>query len=262
MAVEVKDLLEAGVHFGHLTRKWDPNMAPYVYMERNGIHIIDLTQTLAQVQKAYQMVQNITMNDGVVLFVGTKRQAQETIAREAERSGMPYVNQRWLGGTLTNFMTIRARVKYLHELENRRTRGELELITKKEALDIERLIIKLNRRLGGIKKMETLPDALFVIDVRREHIAVKEANILNIPVIAMVDTNCDPLPVNVVIPANDDASKSIDKVLSYITDAVANGLAERKAGKEKSKEAAAKTEAPKAKKAAEAKAETSTEEAK
>lgn len=227
-SINMKALLEAGVHFGHRSRRWNAKMRSYIFTERNGIHIIDLTQTLAQVQKAYQMVQNITMNDGVVLFVGTKRQAQETIAQEAERSGMPYVNQRWLGGTLTNFTTIRARVKYLHELENRRTRGELELITKKEALGIERLITKLNRRLGGIKKMETLPDALFVIDVRREHIAVKEANILNIPVIAMVDTNCDPLPVNVVIPANDDAIRAIKLIGGYLADSCLEGREMRK----------------------------------
>jgi small subunit ribosomal protein S2 len=175
------------------------------------------------------MVRNITANGGVVLFVGTKRQAQDTIMREADRSGMPYVSQRWLGGTLTNFQTIRRRVKYLTSLETRRARGELELMTKKEALDIEREIEKLNLRLGGIKSMETLPDALFVIDVRREHIAVKEANILGIPVIAMVDTNCNPEMINVVIASNDDAIRAIKLITGAIADAALEGRQIREA---------------------------------
>lgn len=221
--VTMKALLEAGVHFGHRSRRWNPKMRPYIFTERNGIHIIDLGQTLRQVKHTMSLVSNVTANNGVVLFVGTKRQAQDTIQREAERSGMPYVTQRWLGGTLTNFMTIRRRVQYLHDLENRRARGELELMTKKEALDIERKIEKLNRRLGGIKYLETLPDMLFVVDVRREHIAVKEANILNIPVIAMVDTNCDPNGIDYVIPCNDDAIRAIKLMVNAMADAALEG---------------------------------------
>ena len=227
--ITMKALLESGVHFGHRTRRWNPKMRSYIFTERNGIHIIDLGQTVGQINKAYELVRNIASNDGVVLFAGTKRQAQETVEREAERCQMPYVNQRWLGGTLTNFMTIRNRVKYLQDLENRRVRGELELMTKKEALDIERKIEKLNRRLGGIKKMETLPDAIFVVDVRREHLAVKEANILKIPVIAMVDTNCDPEKIDLPIPSNDDAIRAIRLITSTIADAALEGRQMRQA---------------------------------
>lgn len=225
--VTMKALLEAGVHFGHRTRRWNPKMRPFIFTERNGIHIIDLSQTLEQVHKAYDRVRTITSKGGAVLFVGTKRQAQETLQREAERAGMPFVSQRWLGGTLTNFQTIRRRVKYLRGLEARRARGELELLTKKEALDIEREIEKLNRRIGGIKNLDTLPDALFVIDVRREHIAVKEAAILGIPVIAMVDTNCDPDHVDMIIPSNDDAIRAIKLIAGAIADAAAEGASMR-----------------------------------
>lgn len=227
--VTMKALLEAGVHFGHRTRRWEPKMRSYIFTERNGIHIIDLSQTLDQVNKAYDRVRDITAKGGIILFVGTKRQAQETIQREAERSGMPFVNQRWLGGTLTNFQTIRRRVRYLHNLEARRSRGELELMTKKEGLEIEREIEKLNRRLGGVKNMETVPDAIFIIDVRRENIAVKEANILNIPIIAMVDTNCNPEPVNLVIPSNDDAIRAIKLIATSIADAAIEGRQIREA---------------------------------
>ncbi len=227
--VTMKGLLEAGVHFGHRTRRWNPKMRSFIFTERNGIHIIDLSQTLDQVNKAYDRVRDITAKGGIVLFVGTKRQAQETIMREAERAGMPFVSQRWLGGTLTNFQTIRRRVKYLRNLENRKAHGELELMIKKEALDIEREIEKLNRRLGGIKGMETLPDAMFVIDVRREHIAVKEAHILNIPVLAMVDTNCDPEHVSMVIPSNDDAIRAIKLITGAIADAALEGRQLREA---------------------------------
>lgn len=221
--VTMKALLEAGVHFGHRTRRWNPKMRPYIFTERNGIHIIDLSQTLEQVHKVYDRVRQITSKGGVVLFVGTKRQAQETVQREAERAGMPYVSQRWLGGTLTNFATIRRRVRYLRGLESRRAKGELELLTKKEGLDIEREIEKLNRRLGGLKNLDTLPDALFVIDVRREHIAVKEATILGIPIIAMVDTNCDPDHVAMIIPSNDDAIRAIKLIAGTVADAAYEG---------------------------------------
>lgn len=227
--VSMKALLESGVHFGHRTRRWNPKMRSYIFTERNGIHIIDLGQTVTQLNKAYELVRDISAKEGVVLFAGTKRQAQETIEREAERCAMPYVNQRWLGGTLTNFTTIRNRVKYLQGLESRRTQGELELMTKKEALDIERKIEKLNRRLGGIKNMEALPDAIFVIDVRREHLAVKEANILKIPVIAMVDTNCDPEHISLPIPSNDDAIRAIRLITSTMADAALEGRQMREA---------------------------------
>lgn len=227
--VSMKSLLEAGVHFGHRTRRWNPKMRSYIFTERNGIHIIDLAQTLEQLEKAYQQVRDLVADGGVILLVGTKRQAQEIIAREAERAGMPYVNQRWLGGTLTNFATIRRRVKYLRDLEARKARGEFVLLPKKEMLQAEREIEKLNRRLGGIKNMDTLPDTLFVIDVRREDIAVKEANTLNIPVVAMVDTNCDPGPIDLVIPSNDDAIRAIKLITGYIADAAAEGLMMREA---------------------------------
>lgn len=221
--VTMRSLLEAGVHFGHRTRRWNPKMRPYIFTERNGIHIIDLSQTMAACQKAFDAIRNITGTGGVVLFVGTKRQAQETVAMEAQRAGMPYVTTRWLGGTLTNFQTIRRRIKYLRSQEARRTRGELELVTKKEALDIEREIEKLNRRLGGIKEMDVLPDALFVVDVRREHIAVKEAKLLGIPVIAMVDTNCNPDDISTVIPSNDDAIRAIKLVVNAMAEGAVEG---------------------------------------
>lgn len=225
--INMRNLLEAGVHFGHRTRRWNPKMRPYIFTERNGIHIIDLGQTLEASQKAFDTISRITSRGGVVLFVGTKRQAQETVQKEAERAGMPSVTQRWLGGTLTNFQTIRRRIKYLRTQEGRRTRGELELVTKKEALDIEREIEKLNRRLGGIKDMDVLPDALFVVDVRREHIAVKEAKLLGIPVIAMVDTNCNPDDISTVIPSNDDAIRAIKLLVAAMADAAVEGKSMR-----------------------------------
>lgn len=221
--ITMKSLLEAGVHFGHRTRRWNPKMRPFIFTERNGIHIIDLSQTLDQLHRAYEMVRKITEEGGVVLFVGTKRQAQDTIEREAERANMPYVSQRWLGGTLTNFRTIRQRVRYLQDQEAKRNRGEFELITKKEALDAEREIEKLNLRLGGIKNMETLPDALFVIDVRREHLAIHESTILGIPVIGVVDTNCDPDGIDLVVPSNDDAIRAIRLMAGAIADAAVEG---------------------------------------
>jgi small subunit ribosomal protein S2 len=225
--VTMRSLLEAGVHFGHRARRWNPKMRPYIFTERNGIHIIDLSQTMAACQSAFDAIRDITASGGIVLFVGTKRQAQETVASEAQRAGMPYVTTRWLGGTLTNFQTIRRRIKYLRSQEARRTRGELELVTKKEALDIEREIEKLNRRLGGIKEMDILPDALFVVDVRREHIAVKEAKLLGIPVIAMVDTNCNPDDISTVIPSNDDAIRAIKLVVAAMAEGAVEGKSMR-----------------------------------
>ena len=231
--ITMKALLETGVHFGHRTRKWNPKMSTYIFTERNGIHILDLHQTLKAIRDAYDLVRDSVTNSGKVLFVGTKRQAQETIAREAERANMPYINERWLGGTLTNWRTIRQRIDYLKGLEGRRDRGEFDLITKKEALDLSREIERLNERLGGIRNMNSLPDMLFVVDVQREATAIHEANILNIPVIAMVDTNGDPDMVDYVIPSNDDAIRAIKLVASVMADAVIEGIAMRKdAGEE------------------------------
>ena len=221
--VSMKALLETGVHFGHRTRRWNPKMKPYIFTERNGIHIIDLQQTVAAMDKAYEAVRDVVSKGGIVLFVGTKKQAQESIAEEATRCGMPYVNQRWLGGTLTNWRTIRQRIDYLLDLEERRERGEFDRLPKKEALKLEREIAKLNARLSGIKGMERLPDMLYIVDVRREATAVKEANRLGIPIVAMVDTNCDPTPIDYVIPANDDAIRAIKLITSKIADAVIEG---------------------------------------
>lgn len=227
-SISMKALLETGVHFGHRTRKWNPKMKPYIFTERNGIHILDLHQTLKSIKDAYDLVRDQVSEGGSLMFVGTKRQAQDTIAREAARSGMPFVNDRWLGGTLTNWRTIRHRIEYLKELEARSERGELDLLTKKERLILSREMEKLNARLGGIREMKGLPSLLFVVDVRREHTAVREASILKIPVIAMVDTNSDPDMIDYVIPANDDAIRAIKLVASVMADAVLEGIELRK----------------------------------
>ncbi len=226
--VSMKALLETGVHFGHRTKRWNPKMKPFIFTERNGIHIIDLQQTIAALDAAYNLIRDTTTNGGTVLFVGTKRQAQDTIAKEAIRAGAPHVTYRWLGGTLTNWRTIRQRIDTLIGLEQRRDRGEFSLLPKKEALDLERLITKLNLRLGGIKELRRLPEVLFVIDTHRETTAIQEANKLNIPVIAMVDTNCDPDPIDLVIPANDDAIRAIKLIVARMADAVQEGIALRK----------------------------------
>jgi len=221
--VSMKALLETGVHFGHRTRRWNPKMKPYIFTERNGIHILDLQQTLRNIDKAYDLVRDTVAEGGEVLFVGTKRQAQDTIQREAARAAQPYVSQRWLGGTLTNWQTIRQRIHYLDELEERRDSGEFELLKKKERLQLLREIEKLNSRLGGIRKMQGLPELLFVVDVNHEETAVREANILEIPVIAMVDTNCDPDPIDHIIPSNDDAIRAIKLITSKMADAALEG---------------------------------------
>jgi small subunit ribosomal protein S2 len=221
--VTMKELLEAGVHFGHHTRRWHPKMRPYIFTERNGIHIIDLQQTIAALDEASAKVRKLASEGGRILFVGTKRQAQENLANEALRCGMPYVNQRWLGGTLTNWHTIRQRIDYLINLELRQDRGEFALLPKKEALMLERELVKLNRRLGGIKDMRDLPEMLFIVDARREAISVKEANTLGVPIVAMVDTNCNPDFIDYVIPANDDAIRAIRLITSKIADAVLEG---------------------------------------
>jgi len=234
--VSMKALLETGVHFGHRTRRWNPKMKPYIFTERKGVHIIDLQQTIVALGEVSQLIQDTVAAGGTVLFVGTKRQAQETIEYEAERCGMPYVSERWLGGTLTNWRTIRQRIDYLLNLEARRDRGDFERLKKKEALGLERQIIKLNHRLGGIREMRDLPDLVYIVDVRREDTAVKEANKLDIPIIAVVDTNCDPDPIDYVIPANDDAIRAVKLITSKIADAVLEGLAQRKAYEEEALE--------------------------
>jgi len=221
--VSMKQLLEAGVHFGHHTRRWNPKMRSYIFTERNGIHIIDLRQTLRAINQAYEAVRDLTSQGGVVMFVGTKKQAADTIERAAIDCNMPYVNFRWLGGTLTNWQTIRQRIDYLLDLERRQEHGEFTLLPKKEVLQLEREMEKLNRRLGGIKHLRERPDMLFIIDTRREDIAVKEANILGLPIVAMVDTNCDPEPIDYVIPSNDDAIRAIKLITGLIAQAVSEG---------------------------------------
>ena len=221
--VSMKQLLEAGVHFGHRARRWNPKMRSYIFTERNGIHIIDLQQTISRLDEAYEFARNVAAEGGTILFVGTKKQAQETVAQEAQRCGMPYVNERWLGGTMTNFRTIRQRIDYLLNLEAAKERGDFQRLSKKEALRKERELAKLQRRLGGLKTMRRLPEAIFIADVRREAIAVDEANSLGIPIIAMVDTNCDPDPIDYVIPANDDAIRAIRLITSKIADAIIEG---------------------------------------
>lgn len=229
--VEVKDLLEAGVHFGHLTRKWDPNMAPYIYMERNGIHIINLYKTAVKIEETAQALHKIAASGKKILFVATKKQAKDIVAEKAGSVNMPYITERWPGGMLTNFITIRKAVKKMASIDRMKKDGTFNTLSKKERLQVDRLRAKLEKNLGSIADMTRLPGALFVVDIKREHIAIKEAQKLNIPIFAMVDTNSDPRQVDYVIPANDDASKSINKVLSLITSAVADGLTERKSEK-------------------------------
>jgi small subunit ribosomal protein S2 len=228
--VTMKQLLEAGVHFGHQTRRWNPKMRRFIFAERNGIYIIDLQQTLERIDNAYRFIRGTVEEGGTVLFVGTKKQAQEPIQQEANRSTMPYVNYRWLGGTLTNFQTVHSRVSQLRELEQLVRSGETQQMPKKEALKITRDLTKLERNLGGIRNLEKLPSAVFVIDTKKEHIAVTEANRLGIPVVAVVDTNCDPDVIDYVIPGNDDAIRSAALMSRIVADAVEEGrfLAQRK----------------------------------
>ena len=241
--IEVKDLLEAGVHFGHMTRKWDPNMAPYIYMERNGIHIINLYKTVAKIEEANEALKKIAASGRKILFVATKKQAKDIVAEKAAACNMPYTTERWPGGMLTNFVTIRKAVKKMASIDRMKKDGTFNTLSKKERLQVDRLRAKLEKNLGSITDMTRLPAALFVVDVKAEHIAIKEAQKLNIPVFAMVDTNSDPRPIDFVIPANDDASKSIDKVLGLVSSAISEGLADRKAEKEESKETETKKEA-------------------
>ena len=241
-----KDLLDAGVHFGHLTRKWDPRMAPYIFMEKNGIHIIDLNKTLESLEQASNALKNIVRSGRKVMFVATKKQAKEVVAEEAKRLNMPFVTERWLGGMLTNFSTIRKSLKKMSSIDKMMKEDMYKNLAKRERLMITREKEKLERVLGGISDLTRLPAALFVIDVMREHIAIKEAKKLNIPVFALVDTNSDPTSVDFPIPANDDAFKSIDILTKQISKVVEEGLMERKQDKEEAKqkeEAKAKKEA-------------------
>lgn len=226
--VNMKELLETGVHFGHRTRKWNPRMKPFIFTERNSIHIIDLQQTLDSLEEAYGLIRETVANGGSVLFVGTKRQAQESIEQEATRCGMSFVNTRWLGGTLTNWRTIRSRIDELDELERRRDAGDFERLIKKEALTLTRRIAKLAGRLGGIRSMKAIPQLLFVVDVKHEETAIHEANLLGIPVIALVDTNCDPRGVDYVIPSNDDAIRAIKLLSATVANAILEGQELRK----------------------------------
>ncbi len=226
--ISMKALLESGVHFGHRTNKWHPHMRPYIFTERNGIHIIDLQQTVKAINTAYAVVRDTVSEGGAVLFVGTKRQAQETIREEAMRCGMPYVTERWLGGMLTNWSTIYQRIQELERLERMRDTGAISHLTKKEGLLIQREITRLETRLSGVRNMKKLPELVFIVDVMREETAVHEANIKGIPVIALVDTNCDPRGVDYVVPSNDDAIRAIKLLVGKVADAVLEGKAMRK----------------------------------
>jgi len=249
--VDVKELLDAGVHFGHLTRKWDPNMAPYIYMERNGIHIINLYKTAAKINETAEALHKIAASGRKILFVATKKQAKDIVAEKAASVNQPYITERWPGGMLTNFVTIRKAVKKMASIDRMKKDGTFNSLSKKERLQVDRQRAKLEKNLGSISDMTRLPGALFVVDIKREHIAIKEAQKLNIPIFAMVDTNSDPRQVDYVIPSNDDASKSINKILSIVSSAIADGLNERKseraekdgkAQKEDAKPVAAKAE--------------------
>jgi small subunit ribosomal protein S2 len=246
--IEVKELLEAGVHFGHLTRKWNPNMAPYIYMERNGIHIINLYKTAAKIKETSEALQKIAASGKKILFVATKKQAKDIVAEKAAAVNQPYITERWPGGMLTNFITIRKAVKKMATIDRMKKDGTFLSLSKKERLQVDRQRAKLEKNLGSISDMTRLPGAIFVVDIMREHIAIKEAQKLNIPIFAMVDTNSDPREVDYLIPSNDDASKSVDKILSIVTSAIADGLTERKSersdkeGTEEKEEKAGKPE--------------------
>ena len=237
-----QDLLDAGSHFGHLKRKWNPKMAPYIFMEKNGIHIIDLHKTVVKIDEAANVMKQLARAGRKILFVATKKQAKEIVAEKASAVNMPYVTERWPGGMLTNFPTIRKAVKKMNTIDKMITDGTFDALAKREKLQVTRQRAKLEKNLGSIADLNRLPSALFVVDVQKEMNAVKEANRLNIPVIAMVDTCCDPTPIDYVIPANDDAAKSIALVMDALCGAVAEGLAERKIEKEKEKEASAEKE--------------------
>lgn len=218
--ITMKQLLEAGVHFGHQTRRWNPKMAPYIYTERNGIYIIDLQKSVGKVDEAYNAVADIAANGGTILFVGTKKQAQDAIKSEAERCGMFYVNERWLGGMLTNFKTIQSRVKRLKDIERMEEDGTFDVLPKKEVIALKKELEKLQRNLGGIKEMKRIPDAIFIVDPKKERICVQEAHTLGIPLIGIADTNCDPEELDYIIPGNDDAIRAVKLIVSKMADAV------------------------------------------
>ncbi len=222
-AVTMKELLEAGVHFGHRTRRWNPKMRPYIFTERSGIHIIDLHQTMTRINEYYEMVRRLVADGGTILFVGTKRQAQGTVEQEATRCGMPYIHNRWLGGTLTNWTTIKQRIDYLNRQERRKSNGEFQSLPKIEQLVIDRELAKLNRRIGGIKTLTAMPNLIFVVDTQREELAVKESNKIGIPLIAVADTNSDPDEITYVIPGNDDAIRAVKLITRIVADAVEEG---------------------------------------
>ena len=243
--IDIQELLDAGVHFGHLTRKWHPKMAPYIFMERNGIHIIDLHKTAAKMEEAGEALKKIAASGRKVMFVATKKQAKEIVAELSAKMGMPYITERWPGGMLTNFVTIRKAVKKMSSIDRMKTDGTFDTLSKREKLQIERTRENLEKNLGSISDMTRLPRAVFVVDAMHEHIAVKEAKKLGIPVFAMCDTNTDPNSVDFAIPANDDASKSIQKIVSYLYECIVEGLADRKNQKEEAKEVEEKAEAAK-----------------
>jgi len=222
-SISVKQLLEAGAHFGHLTGHWHPRMKSYIFTQRNGIHIIDLEQTVGMMDKACTYIRDLVSNGQSILFVGTKKQAQEIVEEEAKRCGMYYVNQRWLGGMLTNFATIQARIDYLVRLEDRKDKGELDYLSKKEKMKVEKEIARLNKLLGGFKEMTAIPGAIFIVDPTKEKIALAEAKKVGLPIVAIVDTNCDPTGIDYLIPANDDAIKAIKLICSKVADAVLQG---------------------------------------
>jgi len=251
MAVTMRELLEAGVHFGHQTRRWNPKMRPYIFTERNGIHIVDLRMTVSQAERAYELVKKVTTGGGSILFVGTKKQAQEAVRRAAEECEMPYVNHRWLGGMLTNFQTIHRRIMYMRELERMDSSGEMEALPKKERLRLRREMAKLQAVLGGVRDMHKTPDVVFIVDINEEHIAVAEAARLGIPIIALVDTNCDPDLIDLVIPGNDDAIRAAYLLANAMAEAANEGRELHQASKKdkeapkKSAKGAAKADAPK-----------------
>ncbi|WP_322495860.1 30S ribosomal protein S2 [Chloroflexus sp.] len=230
--VSIRELLEAGAHFGHPTNRWCPKMKPYIFTARNGIHIIDLQKTVTGLSQAYQFISDLTARGEKILFVGTKKQAQEAIMEEAVRADQFYINRRWLGGTLTNFTTIKRRLRLLSDLEERRDRGEFSRLTKAEAAKLEEKIVRLNRVFAGLKGMERLPGAVFIVDPRKEELAVREAAKEGIPIVAMVDTNCDPDPIDYVIPCNDDAIRGIRLLTGKIADAAIEGMRRREAAQE------------------------------
>ena len=218
--ISMKQLLEAGVHFGHQTRRWNPKMAPYIFTERNGIYIIDLQKSVGKVDEAYNAVADIAANGGIILFVGTKKQAQDAIEAEAERCGMFYVNERWLGGMLTNFKTIQSRIKRLKDIEKMQEDGTFDVLPKKEVIELKKELEKLEKNLGGIKEMKRIPDAIFVVDPKKERICIQEAHTLGIPLIGIADTNCDPEELDYVIPGNDDAIRAVKLIVSKMADAI------------------------------------------